>query len=382
MHPAEGCYPDDEPGERPYNRHGYFNERNRNKLGICLDLRHPRGRRAFLRLAAVSDVVVENFSAGTMDCLGLGYRRLRRARPDIIMLSMPAFGCTGPESHYLGYGATNDQMSGLVSVTGYEEDGGPQNIGINSSDPLAGQHGAAAVLAALYHRRRTGRGQFIDLSHRESACRLMAGPLMDYRGNGRIAGPRGNRPTHASPQGLYPCRPGESAARGGEERWLAIAVETDEEWAGLCRLMGRPELAGDPRYADVVSRWRNRAALDELVAAWTRESPAGEAMEALQAAGVPAGVAHTGETLFTDPQLRFLDFFWRIEHTESGSHEYLGVAWHLSRSPGRLQRPAPCLGEHSEEVLRDIARLAHSDLEALRRLGLTGEGAASPPPPQ
>jgi len=234
---------------------------------------------------------------------------------------------------------------------------------------------AAGVLAALYHRSRTGRGQFIDLSHRESACRLMAGPLMDFWTSGRVAGPRGNRLDHASPQGLYPCRPGESSARGGEERWLALAVETDEQWAGLCRLMGRPKLATDPRYADVVSRWRNRAALDGLIAEWTRERSPEEALAALQAAGVPAGVAHTGETLFTDPQLRFLDFFWTIDHTEAGSHEYLGVAWHLSRSPGRLQRPAPCLGEHSEEVLRDIAGLAHSDIAALRRLGVTGEGA-------
>ena len=270
--PADGCYPGNEPGERPYNRHGYFNERNRNKLGLCLDLQHPRGRDAFLRLVAVSDVVVENFSAGAMDRLGLGYRELRRAKAEIIMASMPSFGCTGPESHYVGYGATNDQMSGIVSVTGYE-DGEPQNIGINASDPLAGQHAAAAILAALYHREGTGRGQFIDLSHRESAVRLMGGPLLDYWLNGRIAGPRGGRLNFASPQGLYPCV--------GEERWLAVVVERDDQWQSLCLAMGRPELADDARYADVVSRWHRRRELDAVVGEWTKELSPEEAMEAL-----------------------------------------------------------------------------------------------------
>jgi crotonobetainyl-CoA:carnitine CoA-transferase CaiB-like acyl-CoA transferase len=365
LHSADGCYPDSEPGERPYNRHGYFNERNRNRLGLCLDLRDKGGRAAFLRLVTVSDVLVENFAAGTMDRLGLSYNVMRTARPELIMASMPSFGSTGPERDYVGYGATNDQLSGLVSVTGYEGEG-PQNIGINASDPLAGQHAAGAVLTALVERQRTGRGQLIDLSHRESAARLMAGPLLDYQMNGRVAGPRGNRHSYASPQGVYAC--------DGEDEWVAIAVESDDDWARLCSLMERPKLARDTRFADVVSRWHNRGDVDEVVGAWTRERMAEEVMRTLQDAGIAAGMCHTAETFFADAHLRARGFFERIVHPEAGSHEYLGIAWRMSRTPGQVRMPAPCLGEHSERVLRDVAGLTAEEWEGLEAEGVSGVG--------
>ena len=372
-HSADGCYPDSEPGERPYNRHGYFNERNRNKLGLTLDLRHPLGRDAFFRLVAVSDVVVENFSTGTMERLGLGYEALRAVQPRLIMLSMPSFGCTGPESHYVGYGATNDQLSGLVSVTGYE-DGEPQNIGINASDPLTGQHAAAAILAALVSRARgghaapaAGQGQFIDLSHRESAARLMGGPLLDYAMNGRVAGPRGSRHSYASPQGIYRC--------AGEDRWLAVVVESDEQWAALCAVIGRPELALDPRFADVVGRWHNRLQADGVLAEWTAGRSPEDAMAALQRAGIAAGVCHTGETLLADPHLRARGFFEMMTHPEAGTHDYMGMAWRLSATPGRIRWAAPCLGEHSDRVLREIVGLGEEEIARLTAEGITGVGA-------
>ncbi|MBI1886721.1 MAG: CoA transferase [Chloroflexi bacterium] len=381
--PGDGCYPANEPGERPYNRHGYFNERNRNKLGVCLDLRHELGKAAFKRLVAASDVVVENFSAGVMDRLGLGYDQLRRVRPDLIMLSMPSFGCTGPESHYVGYGATNDQLSGLVSVTGYGE-GEPENIGINASDPIAGQHAAAAVLAALVHRRRSGRGQFVDLSHRESAARLMAGPVIDYFLNSRVAAPRGNRHASAAPHGCYPCAPRlreEDGVTKRDERWVALSVETDGQWAALCQAMGRPDLARDPRFTDVVSRWRNQEQMDPLIAAWMAPREPADVMVTLQSKGIAAGVLHSGETLLADPQLRSLGFWAPITHPEAGTHDYMGVAWRLSATPGAIRSPAPCLGQHTEQILRDIAGLSKAEIDRLVSEGVAGEGAALPDPP-
>lgn len=374
VHPAsesEGCYPNNTPGERPYNRHGYFNERNRNKLGVTLDLKHPDGLAIFYRLVAVSDVVIDNFAWGVTQRLRINYPRLRKVNPQIIQLSMPSFGTTGPERHYVGYGATNDQLSGITSVTGYA-DTGMVNPGINVSDPIAGLHAAGAVLAALLYRQRTGRGQFIDLSHRETATRLMGGPVLDVVMNGRVARPVGNQHPWKAPHGCYPAR--------GEDAWITIAVGTDREWQALCRVADRPEWLRDGRFRTAPDRWRNREALDQEVAGWTRTQDRWDLMRRLQAAGVPAGAVAAANDLLANEHLRARGFFVTITHPDAGTHDYLGLSWKMSRTPGTVRLPPPTVGQHSEQVLRDLLGLPETEIERLRRervIGTDPEGVPS-----
>jgi len=366
---TEGCYPDNEPGARPYNRHGYFNERNRNKLGLTLDLKHPDGLAIFKRLVAVSDVVIDNFSWGVTERLGIDYERLRTVNPRIIQLSMPSFGTTGPERYYVGYGATNDHLSGITSVTGYT-DTGMENPGINISDPIAGLHAAGAILAALLYRQRTGKGQFIDLSHRETATRLTAGPVLDVSMNGRVARPQGNKHAWKAPHGCYPTR--------GEDAWIVIAVGTDREWEGLCRAAGKPEWVTDPRFSTVSARWKHRHELDQEIASWTRTQDRWDLMQRLQTAGVPAGAVATAEDLLANKHLRARGFFVTITHPEAGTHDYLGLPWKMSRTPGAVRRPAPTLGQHTEQVLRDLLGLSEAELARLRRERVIGQEPVIP----
>ncbi len=365
--PHEGTYPDDEPGPRPYNRHGYFNERNRNKLGVAIDAADPRGREVLLDLAAVSDVVLDNFAAGVMERLGLGYERLRAVRSDLIVVSMSGFGATGPERDFVGYGATFDYLAGFASVTGYR-DGVPQNVGINAGDPVAALHAAGAILAALIYRKRTGRGQFIDLSQRESATRLSAEFLAAYQLTGREPLRTGNRHPTMAPHGCYPC--------AGEDRWIAIAVERDTQWAALAGVMGSPHLASDERFADVVSRVRHVADLDRLVAAWASPRDRDELVAALREAGVPCGPVTTAQDLYADAHLRARGFICTIRHPEAGEHEYFGLPWRPAANE-MPRRPAPCFGEHNRQVLGGILGYPTERIDALEAAGVI---AAAPAP--
>jgi crotonobetainyl-CoA:carnitine CoA-transferase CaiB-like acyl-CoA transferase len=350
-----GHYPDNDPGERPWDRHGFFLERNRNKLGICLDLTTDDGRAALRDLVAVSDVIIDNFSAGVTDRLGFGAAAVRAINPQIVSISMSAFGATGPEAGYAGYGATLDNLSGIVSVTGY----GPselQNLGINLSDPIVGLHAAVAVLAALAQRARTGLGQHIDLAQRESTLRFFAGPLIDYSLNGRLAEPVGNDDPSTVVQGVFPC--------AGEDRWLAVTVPDRAAWRALCQVLGIEGAEDEALLAD-------RAALRERIAARTPAWDAPALMAALQRGGVPAGVAHDGPSLFEDPQLQARGFFETIDHPEAGPRAYVGYAWKPDSAPRAPARPAPRLGEHTDFVLGEILGYAPEKLARLAEQGVT-----------
>ena len=235
--------------EKGYNRSGYFNHLNRNKLGCTLDLSHPRGRELFLKLVALSDAVIENYGDDTMDDPGLSYDVLRQARPDVILVSISAHGKDGPEAgHVAGRGGV---------ATGYP-DRGPHKSGISYGDPVAGISAAAALCAALLYRRRTGRGRWVEVAQRESMTSLMGEFFVGFSMNGRQPPLLGNRHRSMAPHGCYPCAGPPGAG------WLAIAVASDAEFAALCRVMGRPELAANPRFADVVSRYHHQDELDEV----------------------------------------------------------------------------------------------------------------------
>lgn len=371
--PAEGCYPDNDSGERPFDRHAYFIDRNLGKMGMALDFSRDEGRQVLLDLVRVSDVVIENFSLGVMVRMGLGYPQLSAVNRGIICLSMPANGNSGPESSYSGFGITNDLMSGMAKATGYP--GEPQNLGINASDPLAGLHGAAAVLVALWVRAHTGRGAFIDLSQRESAIRACFQHVLDYQMNGREAEPVGNRHARAAPHGCYRCR--------GDDRWICIAVTDDAAWHGLCRAMGRSDLAQDPRFSSAAERKANEDALDAILGAWTANRDARDLMHLLQRAGVPAAAVADARDLMSDPHLEARGFFHDVEQPTAGKRRHLGGGIVLD-PPGRMprRRPAPTFGADNESILRQVLGYPPERIRRLRQAGVIVSAPTGYEPPR
>ncbi len=356
-------YPGGDPGEHPYNRAGRFNEYSRNKLGITLDLKDADCLAIARDLVRVSDIVVENFAAGVMERLGLGYEELKLLRPDIILLALPGWGSTGPEAHYVAYGPNQEAMSGLSSITGYP--GGPPLLtGVYYGDPTGGTTGAVAAVAALWRRRQTGSGMHIDLSQREAVASVLPEVLLEYQLNGRVLTPQGNRHRYLAPHGCYPCR--------GEDSWIVVAVASDQEFNRLCQAMGRPEMANDPRFSTLPARLQNNDELDELVAGWTREQEHYALMHALQRAGIAAqAVLNTAEVL-DDPHYRARGFFQTIAHSEAGTHPHVSSAARLPEAPLPVRRPAPCLGEHNSWVLGELIGASTEELRRLEDEGKIG----------
>jgi benzylsuccinate CoA-transferase BbsF subunit len=366
--PGAGMYPDGEPGERPWNRAGLFNDRNRNKLGICLDLTHPLGVRAFQRLAARSDVVAESFRAGVMERFGLGYEDLVKVRPDIIMVSLSSQGATGPERTYGSFGATLEQTAGIASMTGYLG-GAPTTSGTFFPDPVVAMMSVGLVLAAIEQRRRTGEGTYVDLSQREATTSIIGEMVMDYTMNGRVWQPPGNRHPVYAPQGVYRC--------AGDDMWIAITVRSDSEWRALAQAMGHPELGDDPCFADVLGRHERHDEVDAMIGRWTADRDAFELMELLQGAGVVAGVAEQGHQLLQDRHLAARGFWEPVEHPEAGRHPYAGRPFRLSKAPAARQTPAPLLGQHTEQVLREVAGMSDDEIRELAELGVISNDPTS-----
>jgi crotonobetainyl-CoA:carnitine CoA-transferase CaiB-like acyl-CoA transferase len=351
--------------EKGYNRSGYFNHLNRNKLGCTLDLSHPRGRELFLRLVALSDAVIENYPAGVMDGLGLSYDALRQERPDIILVSISADGDDGPEAGHVANGTDAEQLVGLVSLTGYR-DRGPHKSGISYGEPVAGISAAAGLCAALLYRRRTGRGRWVEVAPGESMTSLIGEFFVGFSMNGRQPPLLGNRHRSMAPHGCYPC------AGAPEAGWLAIAVASDAEFAALCRVMGRAELAADPRFADVVSRYRRQDELDDAISAWTSGRTPQQAALALQEVNVAASPVLSVAELMEDSHLRERGFFEKTAHSEAGVWEIDGVPWRLSLTPAHVRLSAPCFGEHNDYVFRHLLGVSAKESDELERQGITG----------
>ena len=349
--------------ERVWDKSPYFNHLNRNKYGCALDLSGEKGRTLFLRLVEVSDVVIENFRAEVMDNLGLTYDVLAQANPEVIVVSMPGHGKTGPERDFIAYGTNVEQLSGLCHLTGYAG-GPPQKTGISYGDPMAGIAAAGAVALALWDRRRTGRGQYIEVAQRESLINVIGEYIVGHSMSGREPPRRGNRHSSMAPHGCYPC--------AGDDQWLTIACEDDGRFAAMCDTMGHPEMASDPRFADVVSRHRNQDALDELIAEWTRERTKEDAAEALQATGVSASPVLSAPEVFADPHLRARGFYENVSHSVAGEWDVEGPHWRMSESPGHIRLPAPAFGEHNGYVLGELLGLSAEEIAALEREGVTG----------
>lgn len=331
-----------------------FAEMNLNKLGIQLDLQQPEARYFVKRLVAVSDAVVENFRAGVMDKLGLGYDDLRRINPAIIMLSSSVAGATGPDRDQAGYAPIFNAMSGLGYITGYE-DGPPTELRA-SVDLRVAFTSMFALLSALYHRRRTGQGQYIDLASVEAVSTLIGHVFVQQQMGGNPER-RGNRHETMAPHECYRCN--------SADAWVSIAASDDREWEALCEVIGQPELVMDPRFADATSRWENQDLLRPAIEAWTSKRTHWEATEALQAAGVPSAPSFTFEDLANDRHVVERDVTIQVEHPKMGTFTTTGVPWKLSALPEVPYRPAPMMGQHNEYVFREVLGLTAAELKGL-----------------
>ena len=350
--------------ERVWDKSPYFNHYNRNKYGIALDLSKERGRELFLRLVEGADVVIENFRSDVMENLGLSWETLRARNDQLIMVSMPAHGKTGPEKDYVAYGTNVEQLAGLASLSGYAG-GPPQKTGISYGDPMAGIAAAGAVALALWDRRRTGFGQHIEVAQRENLIGAIGEFVVGYAMNGREPERRGDRHSSMAPHGCYPC--------AGDDQWLTIACEDDAQFAALSTVIGKPEVARDERFADVVSRHRNQDALDAIVSEWTRAQDKSAAAKALQAAGVPASPVLTVQDVFADEHLRARRFFEPVSHAIAGVWEMEGTPWRMSETPGHVRVPPPAFAEHNHYVFRDLLGLSAEEVAALYADGVTGD---------
>jgi benzylsuccinate CoA-transferase BbsF subunit len=355
--------PTDDPRPEPYNRGGFFHHLNRNKLGLTLDLKHPLGRDLFKRLAAHSDMVIENFSARVMQSLGLTYTVLKAINPGLIMISMPGFGTVGPYKDFVAFGEMIEPFAGLSELTGYA-DRGPLRLAVAYPDPVAGWHAALGALLALRQRRRTGTGQHLHIPHREPISRMLGEAVLDYTVNGRTQRRVGNRHRAWAPHGCYPCR--------GEDRWIALAVRTDAEWTALCRVFGEPEWVYDRRFTNSLARWKQAGALDGYVAATTKTWEPVKLAASLRAAGIPAGVVQTNQDLLSDEHLWARQAFWMVAHSLAGTHPYPAPPARLTATPARLARPAPDLGEHNADILCRLLGLSPVELQHLEAQGVIG----------
>ncbi len=348
--------------DRPYNRILSYNDLHRAKRAVTLDLSKAEGRGVLLHLVAKSDVVVENMSPRVLPSLGLGYETLHAAKHDIVLASMPAFGATGPLRDRVSFGPGIDAMSGLAHLTGYP-DRGPMQPANYYCDYNAGALAAFAVIAAIHLRDRTGQGQHVEVAMLEGELQVVGEALLDFTMNGRVQHRTASEHPSMAPHGVYPC--------AGDDRWVAIACEDDVQWQCLCATIGRTELAGDQRFADVVSRIHHRVEIDEIVSAWTQSRSPHEAAEILQAAGIPAGAAQLVTELLHDPQLNARQYVTIVPHPEAGDTAYARPAFALSNTPTYTESHAPLYGQDIDYVLRDLLGLNTDEVAALEATGVT-----------
>jgi benzylsuccinate CoA-transferase BbsF subunit len=338
----------------------------RGKRSIVLDLNQPRALDLARRLAAVSDVVIDNFSARVMTNLGLDYDTLRERKPDIICVRMTGFGLTGPDRDHVSYGPTLQALTGYTLLMA-EPGSPPAGFGYSYSDLAGGNLGALAVLAALWHRRRTGRGQLVDLAQLEAVASLVGPTLLERAVDGGRSVPAGNASQEepGAPHGVYPC--------AGAERWLAITVFGDHQWERFAGALGRPAWTRDPRFSTRAARLVHAGELDRLVAAWTRGQRAEDAMVLLQQAGVAAGlVANAQDLCARDPQLAARGHFVDVPTSEGGTVRIDGPVFRLSETPAAVRGPGPLLGEHTDAVLVELLGCTAEEIATLRDDGVVG----------
>ncbi len=329
---------------------------NPNKKSVSVNLSVPEGVEVVKRLVGWADVVSENFSPRAMKKWGLDYESLRQEHPDLVMVSSCLFGQTGPQRMYPGFGGQGSAIAGFNQMAGWpdREAVGPYGT---ITDSLSPRYVALLIVGALLHRRRTGEGQYIDVSQIETGVYSLSEMMVRYSARGEVMERDGNRHEAAAPHGVYPCR--------GDDRWIAIAIFSDPEWRLLRRVMGDPPFGQDPRFDRLGGRLAHQDELDEHLAAWTRGFDAHELMARLQSEGIEAGAVQSFDDLLRDPQLAHRGHFRTVHHVHLGDLRFEHYGIRLESSPPELATPGPNLGEHTEEVLRTLLGYSEADLHRL-----------------
>ena len=370
-----GPFVNDQPG---IDNSGYFANFNSSKRGMSLNFKHPRGPELAKRLVASCDVVTESFTPGTMARFGLDYESLRGAREDLLMISMPLYGQTGPWANYMGYGHVLQAAAGYNHLTGWP-DAEPIGTGVAYTDFLVPHFAAIALIAALDYRRRTGKGQYIDFGQLEAAVHGLGTAVLDWTVNAHDQIRMGNHDPEAAPHNAYQCRDG---------RWIVIACATEKHWEGLKAALGRPEWCDMERMRRRWQRLNEQKEIDRHLTFWfqdftrlddepefqTEEGFEGppirkfttkELFELMQSFGVPCGIVQSPEAMRSDPQLAHRGHYWTLRHTAMGERTYDGPGFRLSKTPTELTKAAPCLGEDNEYVYRELLGLSEDEFYEL-----------------
>lgn len=358
--PLPENFPGGIPGARHYDRSFLFNSQSVNKRSCILDLKKPEARAILTRLLRDSDVLISNFRPGTLEKLAIGYDQLKAINPRIIVAELPAFGLSGPMARHAALGPTMEMAAGMSSLVGYPG-GQPEVTGPSYLDPVGGFNAAAAILTALLHRQRTGKGQHVEVPQVEAAMQLIGPEILAACETGIDPERRGNRRADIVPHDAFPT--------AGSDEWIAIEARTEAEWQALCAAIGKSELAHDPRFRDLEHRRANEDALTQILSDWTRTRDKHAAAELLQTAGVPAAPIQTPREIAADPHLAHRRFFTTLEHPDAGRHPYPGLPLHLSRTPGRQYRAAPVFGGDNIYVLRDLLGMSEADIAAAEASG-------------
>jgi formyl-CoA transferase len=341
----------------------YYLSANRGKRSVTVDIGRPEGQQLVRRLAAASDVLIENYKVGQLARYGLDYARLAAENPRLIYCSITGFGQDGPYKDRAGYDFIIQAMGGFMSITGERDDrpgGGPQKAGVAVSDLMTGMYATVAILAALAQRERTGAGQYIDMALFDTLIAMLANMNMNYLTTDKAPGRAGNAHQNIVPYQVF-------AAADGH---VVIAVGNDGQYARLCEIAGRPDLAADPRFASNAERVRHRAVLVPLLEEIVREKPAAFWSEKLEAAGVPCGPINSIAEAFADPQAVARGIRIDLPHPTAGNVPLVGMPIRMSASSPNYERPPPLLGEHTDEVLREVAGLSADEIAALRSRGI------------
>jgi crotonobetainyl-CoA:carnitine CoA-transferase CaiB-like acyl-CoA transferase len=346
---------------------GYFNNWNRNKRSITLDMSYPEAREMVLKLTRISDVIIENFSPRVMANWGLTYDKLKEVKPDLIMASLSGMGQTGSWKDFVAFGPTLQALSGLTYLTSFSEES-PLGLGYAHADPIAGLYATYAVLAALEYRDRTGKGQYIDLSEYEAICTFMGPALLNAAVSHDEIKPQGNRPDYikATPYGCYKCM--------GTERWCVIAVFDEGEWQALCHVLGDPLWTKEERFFSLSRRKEHGEELDRFLGEWTAQHSAEEIVKLLQGAGVPSGVVQNAEDLVNDPHLLAREFFIPLEHPVLGKTltDSSPLRFKDKNHPGKDWKAAPLLGEDNEYVYIGLLGLNEREFSSYVQKGIIG----------
>ncbi|MCH7746192.1 MAG: CoA transferase [Chloroflexi bacterium] len=361
--PMLGGMPGRVPGARPWNRSPTFNAHARNKLSMTVDLLQPRGMEMFKRLVKTSDVFVENNVSETMDKLGISYDMLKEQNPDIIMLRMPAYGNTGQYKNFRSLGIHMEGTIGHSLLRGYADMDSSANTPVYVADAAGGAQGAFAVMAALHYRKRTGKGQLIELAQAENALPYLGQFFMDYSMNARNGSTIGNRHPYAI-QGCYPC--------AGEDRWVNITLFDDRDWEAFCKAIGNPEWSKDERFANLISRHNSHDEIDTHISEWTRQRDHYEVMRLLQDAGVAAGAVMDQRDAYNDPHLNERGMFEEVTQEDTGTHLYPGAPFKMTEPPLTIRRGPVRLGEDNEYVYKTLLEVSDEEYAELEREGHIG----------